>query len=109
MQLHKKRCTFCGKRVILARRGKAPLTMYATVEHIYDRSDIRRGLVSENQNTTLACWGCNQKRNDCRVNDTISDYRGIPRISLTETLRTGEISYFYYREGVKVIAQRLPP
>jgi hypothetical protein len=36
----------------------------ATVDHIYDRRDIRRYLVTEEENTVIACYKCNQERND---------------------------------------------
>ena len=59
-------CHWCKESVFrnAENGGKKQKKNTATVDHIYDRRDLRRYLVTEEENTVIACYGCNQKRND---------------------------------------------
>ena len=59
-------CYWCG---CLVHRGlvKNAKVKIATIDHIYDKRDLRRYLVTEEENTVISCYNCNQKRNDSEL------------------------------------------
>ena len=60
-------CHWC-KTEVFRGEGSNLKDNTATVDHIYDIKDIRRYLVSEEENTVVSCHKCNQERNVEEVN-----------------------------------------
>ena len=54
-------CKWCNNPVYRA-IGKVNKENDATVDHIYEKNDIRRTLVTEEENTVISCRKCNSDR-----------------------------------------------
>lgn len=87
LRQHKWRCNWCQQQVVRAPSGidqnkyKVPMNM-ATVDHIYDRNDIRRHL-DNGQTKVLACFKCNQER---RIYLTFTEWRFVEIIDIRDLL-----------------------
>lgn len=80
-----KNCYYCNSRLSLISNNANNM---ATVEHIYPVYDIRQPLIDKLDNTVLACYACNRKRNTeqlIEIGDKCQDTRlhdGMLRILL---------------------------
>lgn len=82
------RCYYCKQDVYHTTflRGKQ-LHNTATVDHRYPKTDIRRNLVTENRNTVLCCYECNQSRNIETWHFVFDGYKNLPDIKLTDLIK----------------------
>lgn len=87
-------CHHCGRFISNSLHYKALFHPYmATVDHLYCKEDIRRNLVSEEENTVLSCYKCNQKRDrEWRMNMD----KPCKSFNLTQFLRMGRIKKRQY-------------
>ncbi len=54
-------CHWCKQEVFRSKRKRC-VDNSATIDHIYEKNDIRRYLVTEDENTVCACHKCNNDR-----------------------------------------------
>lgn len=88
------RCYYCKRLLVndLKRndwynsRQLPPPDNTATLEHLYPREDIRRFLINNYQNIVVACYRCNQIRNDEFLGERNREY-----VSIISMLQTGMV------------------
>jgi len=73
--LHKRDpdCHWCRKPTVLMRvHTKETVRNRATLDHLDDRFEPRRGRYKQQERTVLACWDCNHKRGQRRQAECIA-------------------------------------
>ncbi|HYH14324.1 MAG TPA: hypothetical protein VD794_03835 [Flavisolibacter sp.] len=82
-------CYYCGNKTSLEINQEENIFLAATIEHVYDRWDIRRGVTNE---TVLACYFCNQLKSRL---DHARRWQGFDyseyAVSILNILKTGKI------------------
>lgn len=84
---HKGKCFYCKKDTVIQCKkikNNFPPNM-ATVEHIYNKYDIRRSL---SRKTVLACYSCNQEKIKNDGTEIFTNYyKNMPEINILTLIK----------------------
>jgi hypothetical protein len=86
----KSKCHYCQIEVsTVQRRSKTPVhDTCATIEHLYPKGDIRRYLSGSKDNVVLACYKCNQERNE-HFHAQVNAEHPLCKVNIKSILATG--------------------